>query len=190
MKYLPDLWRRSTLLPPTRSSLGDLQDLQKRVDRLFEDITLPLLSSGELDLIHSVKQASFIPMCDIDETDTHYLMSFDLPGVKKENLAVSIQDGFLLVSGERKEENKHEDKNHKRSERFYGTFQRTFAIPSGIEVDQIGAYYQDGVLRLAIPKNEQNKAQSVKINEEKPGFWEKVMKKNKAHSEQKEHSAA
>jgi len=118
---------------------------------------------------------SFTPGYDVEETDAHYLMSFDLPGVKKEDIKIELLDGQLTVSGERKENREERNKGSAMTERFYGSFQRSFTLPAGVKPDQIETDYKDGVLRLAIPKIETAKAHQIKVEEGKAGFWDRLL---------------
>ncbi len=97
------------------------------------------------------RPASFLPAVDSVETETSYLLSFDLPGVKKDDLEIEIKDKYLIVSGERKDE--HSDKNKANGifERSYGQFKRQFLLPETVS-DDIHAKYENGVLELTLTK--------------------------------------
>lgn len=155
--------------------MRDLSRLQRQMDTLFDDYyrNSDTQSSG---------LPMFSPKCDIEETETHYVLSFDLPGLKKEDINIELCGDQLCVSGERSEENEDRKKNRTRSERFYGSFTRSFMLPAGVSAESIETDYNDGVLHVAIPKVEVSTARSIKIVETKPGFWEKVLgkKSNKA----------
>ena len=94
---------------------------------------------------------SFLPAVDSIENETSYVLSFDLPGVRKEDLNIEIKDKYLIVSGERKIE--HTEKTHAygRFERSYGPFKRQFLLPDTVS-DDIQAKYQNGVLELTLTK--------------------------------------
>lgn len=112
------------------------------------------------------------PLCDVRDSDSHYFYSFDLPGVKKEDLKVELQNGSLHVSGERKAELKDGDY----TEKSYGKFERVIALPEGIKDDHIEANYENGVLTLAVPKIEKVKPKSITINEgKKDGIWNRLI---------------
>lgn len=152
MKTLPGVFRRN-LIPPAVNAMRDF-------DRFFNDLSNTM--DWESDRI-SPLVTSHVPACDMHETDSHYLMTFDLPGVKREEIKVDITDNRLRVSGERKEELEMAEHNGGRHERFYGRFERTFILPASIKSEQIEAQYMDGVLRVAVPKVEAAKLQTVKI---------------------------
>lgn len=158
MKNLPDLWNRFS--PLSRSPFRELQDMQRYYDRWF---------GNDMDVSKMTLNApAFTPSCDIDETDTHYLLKFDLPGVKREDIKVEFQENLLTVSGERKEEREEKKANRTRSESFFGSFERSFTLPRTIKAEQIEASYTDGVLKLSVPKTEAAKTQHIKIGDGKP----------------------
>lgn len=174
MRNLPDLWQSSSLF---RAQRNPFRELQKQMDRVFDDFSFPY----EPDLSKmTLTGPAFTPSCDVDETDTHYLMSFDLPGVKKDDIKVELRENQLTVSGERKEEREEKNKNRTRSERFYGSFERSFTLPGSMKAEQIEANYSDGVLRLTVPKTEAAKTQQIKIGEGKPKAIQVQEKKSAA----------
>ena len=179
MKNLPDFFRRGAL---NGSPYRDLLNFQRQMDRMFDE----MWRGSPTDLAAPVGTApAFTPSCDVEESGDHYLMSFDLPGVKKEDIKIDVRDGLLTVSGERKDECEQKDKNHYHMERFYGSFNRTFQLPAGVKSEQVEAHYSDGVLRLAVPKAEAAKTQQIKIGEGKSGLWEKLL----GHKKQETKSA-
>ncbi|MCC2680018.1 MAG: low molecular weight heat shock protein [Pseudobdellovibrio sp.] len=113
--------------------------------------------------------------CDIHETDDHYLVSFDMPGVKKEDIKIDLQGNRLIVSGERRREHNENRKSTLWYERSYGKFERTFVLPSTIEADNIEAQYEDGVLNVALPKAEKAKPRQIQIQSGKTGFFSKLL---------------
>lgn len=160
MKHLPDPWRSTNLFPRMRSPLRELQSMQRQIDLLFEDFA----HTTHMDTAFTVN-------CDVEETDSHYLMSFDLPGMKKENIKVEIKGDVLSVSGERKEEKECNKSNYHRNERFYGSFERSFQLPQNVKSEQIEATYTDGVLKLTVPRVEASKAQQIRIADGKSADW-------------------
>ncbi|MFM2479960.1 Hsp20/alpha crystallin family protein [Celerinatantimonas sp. YJH-8] len=100
---------------------------------------------------------SWLPATDISENAGQYMLKVELPEMRKEDIQLSIEDGYLVLSGERKHE-KSDEKQHL-SERFYGQFTRRFQIPDNVKVDKIDAKFDSGMLYLTLPKTEQ-KAES------------------------------
>lgn len=158
-KDLPEIWReKRSLYGPTR----EMHRLQHRIDQMFEDF-FNLPSSTELFSSAPMLDEGFTPLCDCDETDTHYLLNFDLPGVKKDEVKIDLKDNQLSVSGERKSESKSKQGR----ERFYGSFYRSFTLPSNIDADKIEANFENGVLQVSIPKTEVSPGKQIPIKEGK-----------------------
>lgn len=111
----------------------------------------------------------FTPSCDINETKDHYLVSFDTPGVKKEDIKIEVQGNELVISGERHRE------NTLRHERAYGKFERTFELPTSINADKIEAQYENGVLSVALPKAEAAKGRTVQIQSGHSNIFSKIL---------------
>ena len=180
MKKLSDLFRSDSLSldPFTANPYRSFLALQRQMDRLADEVWSGVPSSSLMDA------RSFSPSAEVTEGEGHYLMSFDLPGVKKEDVKIDLQSGLLTISSERTDECEQKGKGHYRGERFYGSFSRTFPIPEGVKPEQIEASYADGVLRVVVPKVETAKAQQIKIGEGKPGLWDKLLghKKQEAKS--------
>lgn len=103
--------------------------------------------------------AKWRPLADVSETDREYLIKAELPEVKKEDVNVTLEDGVLTITGERRHEKEHKERNELRVESFYGTFSRSFSLPENIDPSGIEAESKDGVLRVRIPKTEASKAQ-------------------------------
>ncbi|MCO5112953.1 MAG: Hsp20/alpha crystallin family protein [Bdellovibrionaceae bacterium] len=141
---------------PYNSSLGH-RALFDDFDRLVNSFLTPL----------DAQTVNFKPACDIDETADHYLASFDLPGVKKEDISIEIKDGYLTVTGERHRETKDTKAQH--YERSYGKFQRRFSLPEKIDPKQIEAAFEDGVLQLLIPKTKEAEGHKIEIKSKASG---------------------
>ncbi|HLS82380.1 MAG TPA: Hsp20/alpha crystallin family protein [Steroidobacter sp.] len=107
--------------------------------------------------------AQWTPAADISETDKEFLIKAELPEVKKEDMKITLQDGMITISGERKHEKEQKDENEIRVERFYGTFSRSFALPDNIDQEAIRAECKDGVLRIHVPKTAAAKAKPIQI---------------------------
>lgn len=137
------------------SPLWGLNTLHRDIDSLFEGFLKPS-SLG--------KAVDFSPTCDIEETSSHYQVTFDLAGVKKEDIHLEVRDNHLLVSGEKKVEKKSTEGKQHLSERFYGSFSRVFTLPSQVVADKVEATFKDGVLYISIPKTEQAKSQKITIS--------------------------
>jgi len=173
---IPDLWQSSQWAPSR-----EIARLHRDIDQMFDSF----LSSGSQATGSQVGSSiDFSPPCDVDETDTHFLVSFDLPGVSKNDVKIEVRDNQLLVSGERKEEHKEEKKNRVSIERIHGAFQRAFALPARVDADRVEALYENGVLKIAIPKSEVARPKQIEIKESKEGgFFQKFLKRDENKSE-------
>jgi HSP20 family protein len=121
-------------------------------------------------------ETGFMPAVDVEDAESHYLVSFDLPGLKKDDLCIDVEGDQLVVSGERKQESeKKEGRQLVNRERYYGAFERTFTLPATVEADKIEASYDDGVLRIAIPKGKSAQTKSIEIGEGKSGVFSKLL---------------
>lgn len=106
------------------------------------------------------------PSADITETDDSYEIRTELPGVSKDDVQISVKDNLLTIKGEKRQENMDDSKNYKHIERRYGTFERNFTLPPKVDVDNINAKFNDGVLTLSIPKPEEVKPKEIPITSE------------------------
>lgn len=169
-----DIWRGGSVWDPVR----EISTLQRNIDRMFEDMLSPITSGQTGQLGREVMNWS--PSCDVEETESHYLMTFDLPGVNKNDVKIELRDNQLIVSGERKQEHKE---GRRVQERFHGSFQRVFTLPSHVDANKIEASYEDGVLYLAVPKSEAVKPKQIQIGEKKSGIFGKILGKEEKKGE-------
>lgn len=131
--------------------------LQEPFDKLFNElINMKTYSTGD--------EYSFSPSCDITEDAKGYTMKFDMPGVAKENIKVEAVNDRLTVSAERKEEKKTEDKKRHLSEVYYGSYQRSFVLPSTVDPKKVDAKFENGVLMVTIPKTETLETRAIAIH--------------------------
>lgn len=137
------------------SPLWGLSNVHRDIDSLFEGFFRP----GFVD-----KRADFSPTCDIEETDSHFRITFDLAGVKKEDIHLEVKENHLVISGEKKSEQKSTQGKRHLSERFYGSFSRMFTLPSQVNSEKVEATFKDGVLLVSIPKSEESKAKKIAIS--------------------------
>lgn len=105
----------------------------------------------------------WVPEMDLVESDDHYLLKADLPGMKQEDVAIEYSDGTLTISGERKAEYERKEKGFFRLERSFGKFSRSLTLPEGIDPDKIAASFHDGVLDVTIPKPEARKPRRIEV---------------------------
>lgn len=160
-----NVWARGSL------SSGLMDDLFSDFDRMVDSLMTPTTTTS----------VNFTPTCDIRETKEHCLVSFDMPGIKKNDIKVEVNENQLMISGERNlEQRANEDEGYLRHERMYGHFQRTFVLPGSIDAEKTEAHYEDGVLNIALPKTEKAKGRSVQIQSGKgKGLFSKLLGEKK-----------
>lgn len=107
---------------------------------------------------------NWTPVANITETEKEYLIKAELPEVKKEDVKVSLENGILTISGERRQEKPENTENEIRVESFYGAFLRSFALPDNVDEQAVCAESKDGVLRVHIPKKEPARSKQVSID--------------------------
>ncbi|GBD02705.1 Spore protein SP21 [bacterium HR18] len=137
--------------------MAELRRLQQEMDRLFDTFF------GREAEATEEAPVVWVPRADLAETEDAYLIHLDLPGMNKEELSITYQDGTLAVSGERKTETKEEKANFVRLERSYGRFYRSFTLPKAVDDKRIEAKYENGVLTIRLPKAEASKARRIEI---------------------------
>lgn len=108
--------------------------------------------------------AAWNPRVDIHEEEGKYVMTTDLPGIKKDEVKINYQDGVLTLSGERKSESEKKDKRFYQSERFYGKFERSFRLNLPIKENEISAALKEGVLTVELPKVEEQKPKQIEVH--------------------------
>jgi HSP20 family protein len=106
---------------------------------------------------------SWMPLANISESDKEYLIRYELPDVKKEDVKIAVSDGVITISGERKLEREDHSENAIRVESIYGAFTRSFALPDYVDAKGINAEAKDGVLRIHIPKAKTQKSEPLAI---------------------------
>jgi len=136
----------------TWPTLGRLTDLRDEIDRLFE---APLARTSEF--------LGWAPAFDVHEEKDNFVVKAELPGMKKEDISVSLQDGSLIISGERKSETKSEGAEVYRAERYVGKFQRSVTLPTPVTAGKVTAEYKDGILTVTLPKSEEAKPKQIEV---------------------------
>jgi HSP20 family protein len=142
-----------------------LQQLSEEVDQLMQSMFYgaPQRRRGEGARAPSL----FVPEIEVRERDNQLLVRVDVPGVSKGDLRVDVQDGALIVEGERREEHTEGDEKQgfRRTERRYGRFYRAIPLPEGAQADKADARMKDGVLEITIPLSEGKRAKRLEIKE-------------------------
>jgi HSP20 family protein len=130
--------------------------LKRSMNRLFETLN-PTNGEGKMN------RQAFVPAAELQETPEAIHLSLEAPGMKAEDLDIQVTADTVSISGERKEETVTEDKGMKRTEFRYGRFQRVIPLPTRVQNSNVHAEYQDGILKLVLPKAEEEKNKIVKV---------------------------
>lgn len=133
----------------------DAQTLREAMTQLFDESFVSPTSTR--------RGQAFVPALDLSETADAYTVELAVPGLKPENLDITIENNVLTVKGEVKQESEEQKRNYHRIERRYGAFTRTVGLPTSVRADAITADLKDGVLRLDIPKAEERKPRKITV---------------------------
>lgn len=148
--------RNALMTRPLRGSLWEPTDLFGDMDRMFAGFFRPLQQAPGSDV--------WAPAIDIRETADEFIIDAELPGLTKNDVDITFEDGVLTLSGERRMEEQTEDKGYRRVERRYGSFSRSLALPREIDAENVSAAFKSGLLTVHVPKKEAAKPRSIKIN--------------------------
>jgi len=139
--------------------MGDLYTARHRFNRLFEDFFYPM---GREETDAGVW--GWNPVADIYDKDDCFVITAELPGVDKKDIVIDVKDGVLTLTGERAYDNEVTEDKYFRKERSYGKFERSFSLPVNVDADTIKAEYNDGVLKIEVPKPEEHKPKKITIH--------------------------
>lgn len=144
---MPQIWR-------------PFDDLRREVDQLFEDFGAgfwrsPFRSSlfGIAPFRRNEAASAAMPAVDVSETDDAYEITVELPGIDEKDVEVKLANGILTIKGEKQEEKEEKQKGYHMRERSFGSFQRSFQVPDGVDVDKINASFTKGLLSVTLPKS-------------------------------------
>lgn len=137
------------------SPFRDLMNIQREIGRVFDSLF------GDVDGGRMAMEWS--PRVDVLENNDSYILRAELPGVNKNDVKITLRDNILTIKGEKKQEKEEKDASFHRTERVYGSFERSFTLPSGVKSDKIDATYKDGVLTITLPKVEEAKPKEIEV---------------------------
>lgn len=138
----------------------DLRSLQEEVNRLFStNLTRSFAEEG-------IGRGAWSPSVDIYENKDEIVLEAELPGMRREDFELSIENNVITLRGERQFEKRDEADNYHRVERSYGSFTRSFTLPQTVSSEGATAEYRNGVLRVALPKREETKARRIEVSGE------------------------
>lgn len=133
-----------------------LATLRNEINRLFD-------SPWEASTPHSGLYGGWTPALDVYENTDNLIVTVELPGMKTEDIEISVHDGSLTVSGERKLAEKAEAAEASRTERYFGRFQRTVSLSKPVDVNKVNAIYRNGILTITLPKTEEAKPKQIEV---------------------------
>jgi len=138
-------------------TLGRWSNLRDELDSLFE---LPFLANiaNQTQLF-----SGWTPALDLYQSNDNVVAVVELPGMRKEDIEISLHEGMLTVSGERKQET-GENEKAERSERYVGKFRRSISLPARVDTSNVSATYKDGILTVTLPKAEEAKPKKIQVN--------------------------
>lgn len=150
-------------MKPWNSNEHPIQRFKNEIDgmfsRFFDDSFLPASSLWN-------ESSSFIPKCNIEEKNDHYLVEVEIPGVDPKDIHIELEGNTMTIKGERKRETKTENEDNKMHvvEQSYGSFYRAFTLPNNVNADQINAENKNGILFIRLPKNKESEPRRIDIN--------------------------
>jgi HSP20 family protein len=146
---------------PTRELTNwspDLSTMQREINRLFDNFF-----RGGVQDDGTFGISYWSPAVDIAEHDNEFIVKVELPGVSKDDVKITLGSNVLTIHGEKKQDRETKDDNYHRTERMYGSFQRSFTLPSTVRGDKIDAVYKDGILTVTLPKAEEAKPKQIEV---------------------------
>lgn len=140
---------------PVTDLAAEFLHMQKDIDRMFDRY--------RGDVRDDSPGAGPWPSVDVVENDSDFTVNVELPGVPKDDVKITVADGVLTIKGEKKQESERKGDNYHRVERSYGSFERSFTLPSAVRSEKIEANFTNGVLTIFIPKEEQAKTKEIEV---------------------------
>lgn len=135
---------------------GDLIPFRTEMDKLWNRFIGETSPGG-------AATAEWLPSVDISETQNNFIVKAELPGLDAQDVNVSISGDILTIKGEKNQEEEEKDEHHHFVERYYGSFQRSFQLPSGVQSDLVEATFEKGVLKVTLPKVAEAQKKEVKV---------------------------
>lgn len=135
------------------SPFAGFREIEDRLNRVFGGA--PTAACPTVD--------RWSPSVDLHESDEAYTIEADLPGLKKEDISLTVEEELVTIKGTRNQSTEHKEEGYRRIERSYGTFQRAFRIPGGVDNSKVEANYEHGVLKVTLPKPEQTKPKQIDV---------------------------
>jgi HSP20 family protein len=138
--------------------LRELEDFQNRILSAFKPAARDNGNGQD-----ALAMAEWTPLVDVAETDKEYVITAELPEVKKEDVKVTLENGMLTITGERRFEKEEKNRKYHRIERAYGTFARSFALPNDGDTAKVDAEFKDGMLKVRVAKSEAARPKQIEV---------------------------
>ncbi|MDH3252855.1 MAG: Hsp20/alpha crystallin family protein [Ignavibacteria bacterium] len=136
----------------------DVLNMQREINKMFEGFL-----RGGLEEDTSLFPSAWTPAVDVAEHANEYIVKVELPGVSKDDVKIVMQDNILTIRGDKKQESETKESDFHRVERSYGSFQRSFTLPTSVRNDRIEANFMDGILSITLPKAEEARPKQIEI---------------------------
>lgn len=136
---------------------SDILSMQREMNRMFDHFFQDSFEEGPL------AGGNWNPAADLVEKEGEYVAKVELPGVSKDDVKITLEDNLLTIRGEKKNEKETKESNYHRVERSYGSFQRSFSLPTAVKPDKVDAQYKDGILTVTLPKAEDAKRKQIEV---------------------------
>ena len=140
---------------PVNDLATEIMNMQQEIDRTFNGFMGGLVDEGPT--------SKLLPAVDVVEHENEYVVQVELPGVNKEEVKITVQNDILTIRGEKHQEKESKSKNYHRVERSFGSFHRSFTLPSSVQSDKIEATYQNGILTIHLPKVAEAKPKEIEV---------------------------
>ena len=138
---------------PVARTWSPFRDFEAEFDRVF----------GNLACARNTSEPAWVPTVDIHESEDAYTIEADLPGVSKDKIDVTINDNVITLKGERKSEREAKEGGYRHYERSVGSFERSFTVSKNVDTEAVEAKFENGVLRLTLPKREEAKPKQIEV---------------------------
>ena len=139
--------------------MRDMFSLEHQMNHLFDDVFKPVVRGDS-----RLSMWNWNPRVDIYDNDENIVIKAELPGIDKKDIVIDVKDGLLVLKGERSFDNEVKEEKYYCRERMFGKFERVFRLPADVDPEKISANYKDGILKIDIPKPEEQKPKQITVH--------------------------
>jgi HSP20 family protein len=136
---------------------SDILSMQRSINKMFDS----LFHGGVWD--EEMAASMWNPAVDVQDRDQEYVLRVELPGVARDDVNITTRENIITIRGEKKQEKETRESTYRRTERLYGSFQRSFSLPGSVKNDKIEATFKDGILEIVVPKAEEAKTRAIEV---------------------------